>query len=63
MTIVGADIALLLESSIIPFLYVLAALLATSPIVYLVTVVVYWVYKHKRFGLDITRQLRAWRNG
>ena len=60
---IGVDFALLLNPSIVYFLYMLGALLATSPIVYLITVTLHCVYKHKKFGLHIVQRLRARRNG
>ena len=43
------------------FFYVLAGIFSVSPLLYFIASSLYWIYAHRRFGLDIVLQVKAWR--
>ena len=47
-----------------PYLYqIMAITAAILPLLYISAIVLYWVYKQRKFGTDLISKLRAWRNG
>ncbi len=47
----------------VPFFTILAAILGALPLCYAIAIILYWIYKHKKFGLNIIHALKARKNG
>ena len=44
-------------------LYTSMAVVTVVPLLYISAIVLYWLYSHRRFGLELVRRFHAWRHG
>jgi hypothetical protein len=63
VTVIGLTFALLTSPHLITFFSIVGIIIYAIPFLYTIGVTTYWVYVHRRFGLNIVLRLRSWRNG
>lgn len=63
ITISGLDIVSIKVHRLIPVFYATTTIIGIFPFIYMLVLVLYWVFVHRRFGLRIANRIMAWRNG
>ena len=60
---IGLSFSLLTSPHLIAFFSIFGIIIYGIPLLYTIGVSSYWVYVHRRFGLNIIYRLRSWRRG
>ena len=63
VTVAGIDIANFKRHKIIWMFYILVIIFAILPLLYISVIVLYWIFKHRKFGFELIRRMRALRQG
>ena len=63
VAVTGIDIASIREHEMIWIFYVLVIIFVVLPLLYISVIVLYWIYKRRRFGFELIRRMHALRQG
>ena len=60
---VAISVTVIIAPEYLYFFYVFAGIVGTVPLFCFITSSVYWMYAHRRFGLNVFLRVKAWRQG
>ena len=61
--VIGEDLASITKQEMTwPFVFIVI-FSVSLPLVYMTVIIVCWVYKHRKFSLELIQRVHAWRNG
>ena len=63
VTVTGIDIASFKSHDVNWVFYVLTLTFGILPLLYIPVIILYWIFKHKKFGFELIRRMRALRQG
>ena len=63
LTVTGIDIASFRSHDMIWIFYVFTLIFSILPLLYISVIILYWIFKHRKFGFELIRRMRALRQG
>ena len=63
VTVTGIDIVSVRKHEIIWIFYVFTLTFGILPLLYISVIVLYWIFKHRKFGFELIRRMHALRQG
>ena len=63
ITVTGIDVTNVRKRDMSLIFHALIAIVAILPLLYISVIVLYWIFKHRKFGLELIRRMHALRQG
>ena len=63
VTVTGIDIASVKNHDLLWIFYLLTVTFGILPLLYISVIVLYWIFKHRKFGFELIKRMHAFRQG